>query len=50
MKFKDCVDFLVVGKNEFKVYLIYFGEGYMLIKIYCDMVDEGGGWIVRSIK
>lgn len=22
----------------------------MLIKIYCDMVDEGGGWIVRSIK
>ncbi|XP_023651339.2 tenascin-like isoform X4 [Paramormyrops kingsleyae] len=44
---KDCSQTLLNGDSTSDLYTIYMGgEGSQPVQVFCDMVTDGGGWIV----
>lgn len=46
--FKDCKELKINGYINDGVYFIYlYFLIVMLVRVYCDMMIDGGGWMVR---
>lgn len=45
--FKDCKELKLNGYSNNGVYFIYlYFLVEMLVRVYCDMMMDGGGWMV----
>jgi len=42
----DCADIKKTGRQSSGVYTVYTGNPPKPIQVYCDMITEGGGWLV----
>jgi ficolin len=43
---RDCTDVMRMGNDRSGVYTIYVGTLLPPVQVYCDMLTDGGGWLV----
>ena len=45
---RDCYDLLMDGNNVSGVYDVYLPKARKILRVFCDMESNDGGWMVRT--